>query len=229
MLLKHYNVISSGATGKFAGQVVVRKRYGQIEITKVPCKRPGKGTEAQEAERQRWKTANDYYRKQVKFDKQRSALYKSGIPLGWNVQNRSVSDFYHAPQITHVDTTAYKGYRGDVIRITATDDFMVERVRVNVYNTNDELVEDGYALKGEGDEWLYRARCNSKGGGRIEIVANDMPGNEDKVLLEVKAEMELVMTVPPVTRPKKAFLANYRPVNMMNTNTVVSQQQCWRE
>ncbi|WP_295123017.1 hypothetical protein [uncultured Chitinophaga sp.] len=212
MILRNYNAISSGATGQFAGQVVVRKRYGQIEITKMPCKRPGKGTEAQEAERQRWKGANDYYRRQVKFDKQRTALYKNDIPRDWNVQNRAVSDYYHAPEITDVNTTAYTGHRGDVIHVTATDDFMVERVHVAIYDINGELVEDGYALKGEGDEWVYRARCNNKGGGRIEVVAGDMPGNEDRVLLQVKTEMEVILEAVgmrgpvPVKHPVKAFI-----------------------
>lgn len=210
MIQKDFNAISTGFTGKFSNQVCIRKRYGKLEITKVPVRRPGPGTDGQQAERQRWTNANAWYRKAVKGDAGRCALYKSGIPLGWNVQNRAVSDYYHAPVISGVNTGAYAGNRGDILRITATDDFMVHRVTVSIYNTEGVLVESGMATPGQGDEWLYRTRRNNKEGGRVEVVAADMPGNEDRVLLNIQADVALVCepvaAATPVNRPKKAFI-----------------------
>lgn len=187
MLQKEFNSILTGAYGIFAGQVMVRKRHRKPEICKVPRQRPGKGTEGQETERQRWKDANNYYRSVAKIPELK-ALYKKDLPIGWNAQNRSVSDYYHAPEIKDVDASGYTGSEGSLIRIVATDDFMVYKVIVSIYNEDNLLIESGEAqLAGNPDEWVFTAACDHKGSGRIEIIASDLPGNEDMVILTVTA------------------------------------------
>lgn len=209
MIQKHFNAISSGAKGMFARQVVLRYRYGQLEICKVPARRPGKGTPSQQAERQRWKDANEYYASAVRMPGVKER-YKKGLPRGWNVQNRAVKDFYNAPEIKNVEGGHYTGLAGEVIRITAVDDFMVESVSVAIYDADNQLVEKGKAVHLGGDNWEYTATRDNKGSGRIEIIAKDMPGNEDKMVLAIEGKVEMVATLVQqavkAPRPQKAFI-----------------------
>lgn len=213
MIQKKFNVISGGASGIFARQVMLRQRYGRLEICKVPCPRPGKGTKGQQAQRDRWKDAGNYYASVKTLGLEQ--LYRHDLPWGWNVQNRAVSDFYHAPEIVSVDSSDYTGLPGEVLIINATDDFMVKQVTVAIYDHDNVLVESGRAKQlPDSEYWEYTATRVNNSGGRVEITATDHPGNEDKMVLNVEGTAEMVTVLvtatgtpnQPVSRPKKAFM-----------------------
>jgi hypothetical protein len=178
MKRKRMNALTSGFTGVFDNQVAFRIRRGKEELCKVPEKRPGKGTPAQQVARARLIAANLYYRR-VKSNPELLAFYKAALTIQYSVHNLCVSDFCHVPEIGEVDTSGYHGQQGEQIVIQAGDNFMVCRVTVAVYDTSGKLMETADAVQRKGKEqWVFTAGCFHGIVGRVVVTAVDLPGNE---------------------------------------------------
>lgn len=201
MILTGNNIINYGPSGMFDNQIVFRQRYGKIIGCKAPKKRPGKGTPNQQKARQRMTEANIYARK-VKLMPGWSAFYEERLYNGRCVQHLAVSDYFHPPIIHHINTGSYRGRRGGLITVNATDNFKVKQVIVTVYNELGLVVESGDAVQIFGsDNWEYTAITKCNGVCRIEVKAMDLPGNV--TMQEVEVALAPAIVEGPCERPDK--------------------------
>ena len=101
----------------------------------------------------------------------------------------AVADFMKPPTIEEVDLSPYNGQIGDLIMLTATDNFGVKAVRVMITNAEGNAIESGVAVEspsGPG-HWVYTATASVPAGdtANFRIVATDRPGGS-AVVLEAK-------------------------------------------
>ncbi|WP_440135690.1 hypothetical protein, partial [Chitinophaga sancti] len=91
-----------------------------------------------------------------------------------------VKDAYRSPEVQGIvfeDTT---------VVVTAKDEFRVAEVQVKVFDAKGVLQERGMAALGRnGVDWYYKAGVLPVGG-KVVIVAVDLPGNE--TVREVRLE-----------------------------------------
>ncbi|UYQ95003.1 hypothetical protein MKQ68_07835 [Chitinophaga horti] len=171
MIQEQFNAICSGARGKFGKQIVSYFRYGRQIIAKAPRKRPGRGTDAQERTKANFRDGA-VWSARVRKSQELHAIYKAGRHGALNAHNLAISDFLQAPVIHHVEI-------GDTgIVVTATDNFRVAGVTVQLYNRNGQLIESGKALASGNDTWLYEPVKEQLDGCRIVVSVKDLPGNE---------------------------------------------------
>lgn len=178
MYRKTHNALTSGCSGKFGNQLVVRHRFSKEIICQYG--HATKWSEAQDMQRARFRMAG-YYATSVKYKPELKARYDDARTNGNNFRNVAMRDFFNPPDIKEVDVNGYNGSAGSYILITAEDDFMMASVSVCIYDSHDNLVEKGAAVQLI-DNRLYgyttTAQCTDPEGCRIEIIASDMPGNE---------------------------------------------------
>ncbi|UYQ95583.1 hypothetical protein MKQ68_10765 [Chitinophaga horti] len=179
MIQSSYNAISSGATGMFGKQVVKYFRHGKEIIAKAPPKRPGKGTPGQERTRADFSKAINFSAK-VRASNDLTAHYKPSVRDGRNIHNLAIADFLVAPEIHDVHIA------DGTVMVHATDNFQVHAVKIMVYDANGALLESGLAGRGDDDRWIYRPVTIAQGG-RVEVVAVDLPGNECRYELTTPA------------------------------------------
>jgi hypothetical protein len=176
------NVVTHGLSGTVGGMLVFRQTATGTVIQSLP-RVSGKWTEAQQAQRRKFQRAVLYGRAvladpALRQEYEAAAHRKNRAPY-----NVAVADFLHAPDIELIDVSGYHGMSGDVIRIEATDDFMVKEVRVVISDHEGRLIEEGYAQPGVLNiEWVYTVTVDNPNptGDRIEVYASDMPGNISK-------------------------------------------------
>ncbi len=97
----------------------------------------------------------------------------AGLPMV-NAYNLAVKDISHPPVIHRI---VRKGGR---IRVQASDEIMVSRVRVTVHDEKGKLLESGDAKQVKKDWWEYVPKCK----GRVSATAWDLPGNKVRSELE---------------------------------------------
>ena len=172
------NVVTHGLSGKIGDLLVFRQRTGKTVVSKVPQKRKS-DTENQKEHRRKFQRAV-LYAQSVLADPETGAAYNQAAKRGLSGYNVAVADFFHAPDIQHIDVSGYTGQPSDTIRIQVTDNFLVREVKVSITNSDGTLVEEGAATPDAiGYTWTYTATQNNENleGDRIEITASDLPGN----------------------------------------------------
>lgn len=89
----------------------------------------------------------------------------------------ALTDFLRAPVVAAIDTRAYHGRVGDVIGVSAFDDFEVAEVTVAIRDGADGLLMQGRAVL-SGGRWNYAASTGIQVGEAvtIEAIATDRPG-----------------------------------------------------
>ncbi|WDF48385.1 hypothetical protein PQ459_07865 [Chryseobacterium sp. KACC 21268] len=173
------NIITHGLSGKVGDLIVFSQRNGKTIVSKAPRDKTGEDSQKQKDQQLKFQRAV-LYAKAVLNDPEQKELYEaeSDRSIGVSTYNVAVADLLNAPKIEKIDLSEYAGQRGDVIKITVTDDFQVKEVTVRIENEDGSLVEEGSALD-SGFEWLYTAtKANSDlSGDKITIKATDNPAN----------------------------------------------------
>ena len=94
--------------------------------------------------------------------------------------NLAVADWFGKPEVLEINTDGWTGGIGHNIRIKATDDTKVTRVRV-VIHQDGNILEQGDAAPSETDGlmWTYVTTTNLMGTSGLQLDANayDLPGN----------------------------------------------------
>lgn len=165
-----------------------RTQKGRTIVSK-RTKPKDKKSKAQLKQRSRFSEATIYAKGAI-ADKDIRKLYDAKAQKSEKLQtafNVAVSDYMRAPEITHIDVTGYRGNMGDVIMISATDDFMVKEVKVEIESSDGAMVEKGNAfVSPNGFEWEYKVQSSndSRKGSKIIVRVFDLPGNvcEEKVV-----------------------------------------------
>ena len=173
------NIITHGLSGKVGDILVFRQRAGQTIVSKVPVQ-SGELTENQKAVNRKFQQAVIYAKASL-ADASLKAAYAAeaeGAQTGYNI---AIADFFHAPDISEVDFSAYAGQPGDKIKIRVSDNFMVKEVRVAIMNSDGTIADQGIAANDiNGLDWIFTAtEANpSLEGDKIIITATDNPDNK---------------------------------------------------
>jgi hypothetical protein len=179
MAVSKNNVVTHGLSGKIGDMLVFRQLDGKTIVSQVPEK-PKRVSEEQLEHQKRFQQATIYAKSAVDSPDTKE-LYETAAKKkkGVSAYNVAVADFFGAPDIETIDLTEYTGKVGDQIRFVVSDGFAVKAVKVRIINADGSLVEDGSAVQGTGNLWVYAAAQNNESleGDKIVVSASDLPGN----------------------------------------------------
>ena len=180
-MAKATNALTKGISGKVTGLVFRQNANGSVSVGDAPRPTSKAPTAGMLAQRQRFQQAA-FYGRAVQQDPAQKAAYETGVDA--NTQSAytvAVADYLNAPDIRHVDFSAYRGTVGDAIIIQATDDFAIHHVHVRIQRPDGTVAEEGDAPAGA-DGYTFRyaatARNTTFAGSKIIVSAYDNPGNE---------------------------------------------------
>ena len=179
------NIITKGLSGR-VGKNIVFKNYGsKTVVSAYPDMSNIKLSAKQKKENNRFKEAMAYAKGQM-GDPDSGAAYKARATGLQKPHNVAIADFYHPPEIGHVDVSIAKTGQADRIFIDATDDFMVVKVEVEITGEEGSQNESGQAMPINEGKWLYVVQgvYPSVEGLKITVRAWDKPGNCTAKILE---------------------------------------------
>lgn len=110
-----------------------------------------------------------------------------GTPL--SAYEWAIADSFGQPRVLQIDIGGWSGGIGQAIRIQATDNLMVLRVRVKIWDGT-RIREEGEATPSQTERstWIYTTRTalQPRPGVWLDVVASDLPGNTGANFLVVK-------------------------------------------
>lgn len=174
------NAVMHNARGMFAKQVVFRERAGKVYLSGPPKKRKNrKPTAPQAVIQDRFRAAVDFA-KMVMEDPELKAAYKKVALPGQTAYNMAFKDAFNPPVVTRIFAQGYRGVVGDSIIVQAKDDFKVGHITVAIFNSANELIEEGPCVVVDKRSWGYTVtQANaSLAGTKIKASAFDLPENE---------------------------------------------------
>ncbi|WP_440133964.1 hypothetical protein [Chitinophaga sancti] len=179
MALVKDSILLDKVRGVLGNEFVIYERNGQIIIAKKRGPSKGKPTTKQLEARYKMKVAVAYA-KAVIMDPGIKAYYKSLAGPGQNAFNMAVRDAYQSPEIQDIQ------FEAETVVVTAKNEFRVAEVNVRVEDARGVILERGKAvLSRNGVHWSYKVSTVPPGG-KLVIVAVDLPGNE--TVRELKIE-----------------------------------------
>jgi hypothetical protein len=175
------NLFLLGARGMVGNQMVFRIRKGNIILSKRP-RRTKNQTDAQIAHALRFKEATIYAKAALTDEDTRKAYSEraQNSEDALSAYNVAVADYLNSPVIRKVNLEGYSGQSGEGIVVSATDDFQVKEVSVEIRQSDDTLVEKGTALaESNGLDWKYTTQSvnASLAGSMVIVRVSDIPGN----------------------------------------------------
>jgi len=173
------NIITRGLRGKIGGMLVFKQLEGKTVVGNVPIHSHSLPSDNQKKVKLKFQHAVIYALKVINDPDLKAEYYKGRKPRQ-SAYNIAIADFFNAPKIESIDLTAYTGLAGQVIVVTATDDFKVKEVTVAIYNSDGTLVEKGNAVESTSNLlWTYTttAANDHQLGDKIVVQASDIPGN----------------------------------------------------
>ncbi|WPV64043.1 hypothetical protein [Chitinophaga sp. LS1] len=179
MALVKDNILLQCVRGSLGDQLTIYERNGQIIIAKKRGPSKNKPTIKQLEARYKMKIAAAYALA-ILEDPDLKAYYKSLAGPGQNAYNMAVKDAYASPEIQNIR------FEEETVIVTAKDEFRVAAVEIRVVDTDGVIVDRGAAVLGRnGVDWYYKV-ASQPPGGKIIVVAVDLPGNE--TVRELKLE-----------------------------------------
>lgn len=172
------NIIIEGLSGSLGDQLVVKiGKGGQTIISTTPKFPEGRQfTQAQTAQQERFGEAVAYAKTASKNEPAYVEKAAGSTQTAFNV---AMADFLHPPEIVEVDMSGYTGKVGETIRARVKDDVKVKEVKVVVASEQDELIEQGVAVPGDGLWWNYVTTANATSGNvKVIVHAWDLPGHQ---------------------------------------------------
>ena len=173
------NPILGTLRGKIGDLVFVPAADHTVVVKHLPV-RKAEFTAGERRGQQRFAQAAAYV-KQVRQQPDIYAFYQAAAKAtGRRACDLAHKDFWHSPEISDIDLSAYHGQPGQELRIVAVDDCGVLAVMVALSRLDGALLEHGAAtLSSEPSLWTYRAQQELAPGQTIQvhISATDRPGN----------------------------------------------------
>ena len=164
------NLLLQSVEGTLGNQFTIYRRNGQIIIAKKRGPSKNKPTKKQLEARYKMRVAAAYA-KVIIQDPDIKAYYKSLAGPGQNAYNMAVKDAYKSPEIQNIQ------FEDETVVVTAKDEFRVAEVEVRVHDAVGVMLERGKAVLGRnGVDWYYKA-AGLPAGGKVVVVAVDLPGN----------------------------------------------------
>jgi hypothetical protein len=156
---------------------VYRRNGDGVSISKRPTitKAP---TAAQLAVREAFRAAAAYARSVQEDAIQRPRYAAAAQSKGMRAFAFAVADFLNPPRVLAIDTSAYHGAVGNVIKVRASDNFEVTAVTVLLKDGEGGVIQQGAAVLVDG-VWQYTANGGIALGEEliIEAIATDRPGH----------------------------------------------------
>lgn len=173
------NPILDEIRGEMGDQLVFKRdRLGRTILSRKPDFGPDRRfSSSQRAHQDRFRQAAGYAREAAREHPVYTELAQGTARSAYNV---ALGDWFHPPVVHRVDLSGYTGRAGGTVRVRATDDVRVARVRVTV-RAGGSPVEQGEARpEGESGEWyVYRAQADCPVGEVVvAAMAEDLPGHE---------------------------------------------------
>ena len=161
------------------GDWVFRTRNDRTYASRLPERRRDDPTEAQLAQRLRFREAAAYARAALANPPARAFYADCGARKQLSAYAAAMRDALNAPVIHDIALTLYQGYPGDEIIVHASDDSEVAGVTVAIRDMTGRIIETGAARPYDG-VWIYDATTRAPYGQPLTIVvtALDRPGNE---------------------------------------------------
>lgn len=160
------NVLVRGLSGKFAGQVVFRQlRDGRTIVADVPDFSNRVLSKDQKAHHAKFKEGAAYAKAAAKTNPIYAQLAAGTMKTAYNV---ALADFFHAPVI-HAIERSEAG-----LRIRVSDNVMVTKVSVTVFDSDENVLEKGDAAQESDSEWWKYVPQHA---GRVLVEARDLAGN----------------------------------------------------
>ena len=176
-------------SGMLGESLSVRKINGRVVIKNRPARKLPEPSAVQLEFKKKFRKALQYAKQQMS-----QPDVKLAYANGTNKKLRSafsvaLKDYLVAPEVGPIDTIDYHGATGDPIVVTATDDFMVTKVKIIVTDAAGAILEQGEANPDPQQNilWVYYATVANPTltGTKIQAIAYDRPGNRtslEKVL-----------------------------------------------
>ena len=189
MARSKFNVLTHGLSGLVGDMIVFRQRANKTIVCGKPRPSSKAPTASALAIRDRFKRAA-IYANSVMENPTLKAEYQLTAKLGQSAYNMAFSDYQKAPEIYQdIDLETYTGAIGEMIEISAIDDFRVVSVHVKLTSAADAIIEQGLAVQSpNGLDWVYTFTVENTEvtGSKLIITATDLPGNKtvlEKVML----------------------------------------------
>jgi hypothetical protein len=117
-------------------------------------------SQAQKDNQKRFRKAMSWTREQLKdpviYDHYRKSRH--GMQTVWNV---AVADYMKMLRLKELDTSGYKGHKGEGIRIRFYDLLRIDAVIITLLTSQGLLVDYGNAEKIRGLEWYFTAKADN--------------------------------------------------------------------
>lgn len=180
------NIIMRSTRGMVGGQIVFKRRAGKSYVAAAPeVNENRQSTEAQLAIQQRFKSSTRYAQAAMLTPTLKEE-YARTAKRNQSAFNVAFKDAFNKPEILGIIAHGYRGEAGNIIVVQAADDFKVNAVIVSIFNSANELIEEGpSAAQADGLSWYYTVTTPNSTieGTKIVAKAIDIPENEG--LMEV--------------------------------------------
>lgn len=181
MAIINENLFVKGARGNVGKQLVYRRHGDNTTITRMPRINENAVTSEDQKEiRELFTSAVMYAQGAIQSAELKKEYLKKAKP-GKSAFNMALRDFLKAPVVKRINTGMYDGTPGSTIIVHAKDDFRVAKVKVSIYHSTGDLLEEGNATLApiNREQWIYTAsQANaSLVGLTIIATATDLPGN----------------------------------------------------
>ena len=163
------------------GELVFRRTFGKVVVGRKADTEDRDPSPGQLEVRERFRQAAIYGRMALANPTTKKLYEDAANKKGKPVFSMVMADFLNAPSINEVDVSEYTGAQGSSIFIRTEDDFMIDKVTVNISHVNGAQLEAGEAVleANESGRRVYAATSTipTGTGVRISVTAKDRPGS----------------------------------------------------
>ena len=172
-------------SGVFGNHVELKSRKGKSTITIPPTKVAPVLTEKQTAHRKKFLKAVKYAKEMMK-NPDLLALYSENLRKGKSAFALAVKDYMKSPVVEQIEVLNYQGNPGDLISVSAEDDFKLTAVSVQIIDPAGEIIEQGVcAISLPTGHYDYTATelVPDLTGVTIKAKALDLPGHAGELAI----------------------------------------------
>lgn len=176
------NIVIQGLSGSIGGQLVIKiDKSGRTIVSAAPTFDENRQfTEAQQAQHEAFREAAAY----AKTAKDNEVYKNKANGTPQNPYNVAMADWFHEPQILEIDTSAWNGGVGEVIRVKAIDDVQVKKVSIVISAADGTVLEQGEATAADSLWWNYTTTAPAAEDAKILATVQDLPGHVVKLEVE---------------------------------------------
>lgn len=169
------NLVMHGLSGKLGEQLVVKgAKGGRTIISAKPNFSSGRTfSTAQLIQQQAFREAAAY----GKAMKGEQIYISKADGTALTPYNVAVADWFNRPEILEVNTMAWHGAAGDMIRMRVQDDVRVDQVTVMISDGEGTVLESGQAGEKGALWWEYVTTSDVSGSLTLTVAARDLPGH----------------------------------------------------